>query len=374
MQDGARIWRESLAELERVARPWILAVWLRPTTGLDDDESFLTVAVPSVFHKQYLEQELPRLIASAVCAAGYGTLRVQYCVSSLPGADDHRAGTAPGGVCSFEPLPPDPVPAHMFTWPALQLNPRWTFESFIMTKGNRHALAACRQLGNTSGGPSNLLVIWGRPGLGKTHLLHAIAHQGLIRRNANQILLTSAEQFLHRLIVAIQRARVSEFRRSQRDATLLLVDDIDLLAGSGDLQEEFVDSFKALDDGNTQIVWTSALPIGAMSWLEAGVLMRFGGGTIAEVQPPDRAERIAVLQARAVQRAASIPPDVLEYLAEHIEADVRRLDGALDQVIFLAELQGAPVDLEVAVEAITHRSQGVLPRRDTLRLGQSAGR
>ena len=84
MQDGARIWRESLAELERVARPWILAVWLRPTTGLDDDESFLTVAVPSVFHKQYLEQELPRLIASAVCAARYGTLRVQYCVASLP--------------------------------------------------------------------------------------------------------------------------------------------------------------------------------------------------------------------------------------------------------------------------------------------------
>ena len=360
MWDGVRIWQEALTELESEMRPQSFDTWLRHTSCLECDGSLLTIGVPNVFTGEYLDKKIPHLIEKAFQNLGWGDIRIRYRVAPTAGEEVDAKGTSE--KTGFGSEPPQAKTSAVPSWqrdkalsddllgPSLHLQPRWTFDTFVPTSGNRLALEACRHLADGSDAPFNPLLIWGGTGLGKTHLLHAIAHEALRRYSSDAIL--SGEQFMTGMINAIQKGRHEAFRQCLRGASVLLLDDMHILAGKESTQEEFLYTFDAIHEADRRIVLTSVCHPEKISGLKERLRSRFSGGLITELKPLGFSERIAILQAKAEQYELPIPQDVIEYLAEHIQSDVRRLEGALRYATTLSQMQDAPVTVEFAAKAV----------------------
>ncbi len=246
------------------------------------------------------------------------------------------------------PAPPNgsTMPGH--TLESSRLNPQYTFDNFVIGPSNRLANAAARAAAETPGRVFNPLVIYGGSGLGKTHLMHALGHYVLHLYPEAKVRYVSTEELTNEFINAISENQTVDFRRRYREVDVLLIDDIHFLEGKIQTQEEFFHTFNTLQNAEKQIVMTSDRPPKLLEALEPRLRSRFQSGLIADVHAPDLETRIAILYKKAEQERLSVDPDVLQFIADKIQTNIRELEGALIRVAAFASLNGQPVDLALA--------------------------
>ncbi|HEX6796808.1 MAG TPA: chromosomal replication initiator protein DnaA [Ktedonobacterales bacterium] len=248
--------------------------------------------------------------------------------------------------------------------PRPRLNSRYTFSTFIVGSANRFAHASSMAVADAPGEAYNPLFLYGGVGLGKTHLLHAIGHATL-ERNLT-VLYVSSETFTNEIIDAIRYRTTDEFRAKYRSVDVLLVDDIQFIAGKDSTEEEFFHTFNSLHEANKQIVICSDRPPKAIVSLAERLRSRFEWGLIADIQPPDRETRIAILLAKAEMMGRAIPDEVVEYLAVRVQSNIRELEGSLNRLIAFAHLQGMPLTVETVKAALANLASDGKPRRVTI--------
>ncbi len=242
--------------------------------------------------------------------------------------------------------------AEAATSPALPLNPRYLFETFVVGSSNQFAHAAARAVAESPARSYNPLFLYGGVGLGKTHLLHAIGHQ-IERRHAGlRIGYQTAEQFVNDLIASIRHNRMPEFRERQRNIDVLLVDDVQFLAGKERTQEEFFHTFNTLYSSQKQIILSSDSPPRNIPALEERLRSRFEWGLIADIQPPDLETKIAILRRKAELEGVYLPDDVALFVANQVRANIRELEGLLNRVVAFSSLTGRPLSLDLARETL----------------------
>ncbi|MGY8713436.1 MAG: chromosomal replication initiator protein DnaA [Verrucomicrobiia bacterium] len=246
---------------------------------------------------------------------------------------------------------PNPKSSSRMTGPALQgrslgINPKNTFSNFIVGGGSELAHAACVAASNAPAHAYNPLFLYGETGLGKTHLMHAVAHQALNRNPSCRITYVSCEKFTNEFIRAIQENTLTKFRSRYRSCDYLLIDDIQFLAGKERIQEEFFHTFNDIYDSQRQIFLTSDRPAGEIDKIESRLLSRFQWGLVADIQAPDWETRVAILKCKADAMGISIEPEIIEFLAKSIARNVRRMEGALTRVAGYVGLTRRKADLE----------------------------
>jgi chromosomal replication initiator protein DnaA len=255
----------------------------------------------------------------------------------------------------------DPGYAQSFSIPAPRLNARYTFSTFIVGPGNQLAHAASLAVAEAPGHAYNPLFLYGGVGLGKTHLLHAIGHTAL--ENGMTVLYVSSETFTNEMINAIRYRTNEEFRAKYRSADVLLVDDIQFIAGKDSTEEEFFHTFNSLYESNKQIVMCSDRPPKAIVSLEERLRSRFEWGLIADIQPPELETRVAILRAKADLSQRLVPDDVIQYLASRVQSNIRELEGSLNRLLAFSQLQRMPLTIDTAKAALANIATDARQRR-----------
>ena len=309
----------------------------------------VTLGVPNPIHQFFIESNYSDLLASAIAEVFGAPVQLRF--QSVQG------GTEPLNEKREEPIAsaPSKMSKPVVSVPT-GMNPANTFDSFIVGSNNQFAHAAAQAVANAPARTYNPLFVYGGPGLGKTHLLQAIGHHVLsVKKNAKVVYLRS-EQFTNEFIDAIQNNALVAFRKRYRQADILMIDDIQFFAGKAATQEEFFHTFGALHDGHKQIVLSSDRPPSEIANLEQRLVSRFEWGMTAEIQPPDMETRIAILQGKASRMHIEIEQWVLEFLADKIRSDIRRLEGALMRVAAYKSLSGQQLN----GDALEHLLRDVL--------------
>lgn len=330
------------------------AVWLTSFSGVEPlelDHGVLTLAVPSAVLKERIEGRYLALVRDALVDAGGGDVALAIQVRPGAGEDplvrrDDRPEVGPRGGTDLDRRPaaadlgPEPTRA--------ETEPRYTFEAFVIGASNRFAHAAALSVAEQPGRSYNPLFIHGHAGLGKTHLLQAIAHYVRSVYPSYVVRYVTTENFLNQFVEAIRTNTPSEFKRRYREIDVLLLDDIQFIEGREGLQEELFHTFNHLHEGDRQIVLSSDRPPDAMSTLEDRLRSRFKMGLITDIQPPDFETRLAIVRKKAERESTLIPPDVLEFIATHVKDNIRELEGALIRVSAFASLTKQPLSSELA--------------------------
>jgi chromosomal replication initiator protein len=337
--------------------------WLRDSKLVTYEDGTFVVAVKNGYAKDWLENRLLATIKRTLTRLANRTVDVRFVVggkASRPAEDDvpllrAHVDAEESALDSRTPDAPTTRPSS-----GRGLNPRYTFDSFIVGPGNRLAHAASMAVVESPAGAYNPLFIYGGVGLGKTHLLHAIGHA--CRDRGIDTLYVSSETFTNDLIEAIRSHTTDTFREKYRTADVLLVDDIQFIAGKERTQEEFFHTFNALHGAEKQIVLSSDRAPKALSTLEKRLCSRFEWGLIADVQAPDLETRIAILRTKAAFSEIQIPDAILSSIATQIQSNIRELEGALNQVVAMARLTDRPITPEVADMALGN----LLPQRREL--------
>ncbi|MGH8823413.1 MAG: chromosomal replication initiator protein DnaA [Jiangellaceae bacterium] len=330
----------------------------RPLTLVEDTA---VVAVPSDFARIQLEQRLRPMLVEALgqilgrpvglavsVAPSTDELLPLIAAADTSAAESVESGTAGIGEPAYAPQHVAAEPLRRTDAEQPRLNPRYSFETFVIGSSNRFAHAAAVAVAEAPGKAYNPLLIYGDSGLGKTHLLHAIGHYVRTIYPGTRVRYVSSEEFTTDFINSIRDDKASAFQRRYRDMDVLLIDDIQFLEGKIQTQEEFFHTFNTLHNATKQIVITSDRPPKQLSALEDRLRNRFEWGLICDVQPPDLETRIAILSKKADQDHLNVPPDVLEYIASRIATNIRELEGALIRVTAFASLNRQPVDLALA--------------------------
>ncbi|HEY48768.1 MAG TPA: chromosomal replication initiator protein DnaA [Dehalococcoidia bacterium] len=345
---AADIWQAALEELQGKVSPANYNTWLKNTVGLSQQDGSLIVGVPSTFVTESLEKRLHPLIEQTVSGITGRPLKVQFQVHLGDGSGE------------LGPTPPTPSPRR-YSQRASQpkFNRRYTFETFIVGSSNRLAHAAAQRVAQDPGGSYNPLFVYSGVGLGKTHLLHAIGWVAL--RSCPKVMYVTAEQFTNEFISAIREGKSEDFRNKYRSVDVLLLDDVQFIAGKEQTQEGLFHTFNDLHNENRQIVLSCDRPPRTLTLLEDRLRSRFEGGLIVDMQPPDLETRIAILQIKAKEQKTAVPAEVLNQIAHRIHKNIRELEGALNRVLAFARLIQEPMTPELVAKALaeittdTHR-------------------
>jgi len=350
--DLQQLWQAALGELQlQMSRP-NFETWFKETALAALDGDTCVVAVPNPFTLEWLETRCVPLIRKTLIGILGRPVDVRFVLKTGPAAAAASAPAAPLlGLVPEEPGEPSRRPRRPPTVASTPLNPKYTFAEFVVGSGNRLAHAACLAVADTPGRAYNPLFIYGGVGLGKTHLLHAIAHQ-VLAVPGTRVVYVSSETFTNEMIDSIRQRRGEEFRAKYRNCDVLLIDDIQFIAGKESTQEEFFHTFNAVHGASGQIVLSSDRPPQAIPTLEDRLRSRFAWGLIADIQPPDLETRIAILQAKCDKLDVAVPGDVLAYIAHKVQSNIRELEGTLNRVVAHATLSQQPVTTELAVAAL----------------------
>ena len=360
---AAQVWQAALGELQLQMTKPTFDTWLKNTSLISYEDGTFVIGVHNAYAKDWLENRLLSIIKRALVGIVGRSVEVKFVVWPKERAASKRsAGTQELGPLLSGDKARTLTPPRAKS-PAM-LNPKYTFETFVVGPSNRLAHAASLAVAENPADAYNPLFIYGGVGLGKTHLLQAIGH--VCQRKALRVLYVSSEEFTNDLINSIRNHTTEHFRDKYRTIDILLVDDIQFIAGKESTQEEFFHTFNTLYAANKQIVISSDRPPKAILTLEERLRSRFEGGLIADIQPPDLETRIAILRFKAEAQPLSVPDEVIDLIAHRVLSNVRELEGALNRVVAYAKLTGRPLTLEVASVAL----RDLLPRRESISLEQ----
>ena len=330
-------WEKILQHMERRVNPHSFATWFVPTRQEGADSSKLTVRVPSRPFRKRLTETYGELLQAVLVEVGMADTQLEF-------------------VCAEQEAP---VAAQASKQARLdfdsvdhQLNPRYTFDSFVVGGSNQFAHAAALAVAEAPSKAYNPLYLYGGVGMGKTHLMQAIGHLVKARNPALRLTYISAEKFTNEVINSLRFDRMLSFRDRFRSMDVLLVDDIQFIAGKERTQEEFFHTFNALHDLQKQIVLSSDCPPKEIAAIEERLRSRFEWGLIADIQPPDLETKIAILQKKAENEHCPLPGEVAEFIARSIKSNVRELEGALTRLLAYTSLTGAPVNLATAQQGL----------------------
>ena len=336
-----QLWEAVLGRLQvQVTRP-AFDTWLKGTSGIGLADRRLLVGVPTAFAAEWLEHRMYQLIDAAVSAVVRSPLEVVFEVRQ-----PHTNGGPAPELPATAPRPARPMPDPNGS----PVSPHHTFDSFVVSGSNQLAHAAAAAVADRPGGQFNPLFIYSGVGLGKTHLLHAIATRAQARGAA--VLYTSTEQFTNDFIAAIREHKTTELRHRHRQVDVLLMDDIQFISGKEQTQEGFFHTFNSLHSAERQVVIASDRPPAALPVLSDRLRSRFEGGLVADIQQPELETRVAILLQRCRETAVAIPNDVIAYLARRFASNVRQLEGGLTRVTAMAQFVGTPITLEMAKQVL----------------------
>ena len=340
-------WEKILAHLQQRLNPQTFATWFKPTRLEAVKGEILAVRVPNLVFQKWLSTDGEQLVAEAQAALDLKQYRVEF----LPEPEsDARAARLRDGQArrSSDGASQAAQPRLDFDSTDYQLNPRYTFDSFVVGSSNQFAHAAALAVAEQPSKAYNPLFLYGGVGLGKTHLMQAVGQQVRARNRALRVSYLSAEKFTNEVIQSLRFERVVSFRDKYRTVDVLLLDDIQFLAGKERTQEEFFHTFNALYDAQKQIVISSDAPPKEIPTLEERLRSRFEWGLIADIQPPDLETKIAILMKKAEKENAALPADVAEFIARGIRSNIRELEGALTRLQAYSSLIGEPISLQLA--------------------------
>ena len=340
------LWEQVLARVETKVNRHSFYTWFKPTSFVGEDRSTVTVRVPNALFKDWLTKHYSAVITEAMTEVKRSGLAVNFVSDSQPDATMIALAPDEAAVLEVEPAPTPISPG------SAGLNPRYTFDTFIVGSSNQFAHAACRAVAELPSRSYNPLYIYGGVGLGKTHLMHAVGHYVLNHDRNLKLTYISSERFMNEMINAVRYDRVIDFRERYRSVDLLLVDDIQFLAGKEGTQTEFFHTFNALYDSQKQIVLSSDCPPHEIPALEERLRSRFEWGLIADIQSPDLETKIAILKKKAETEAVPLPDDVAIYIAGRIKSNIRELEGSLIRLIAYASLTGQEISLPLAQEVL----------------------
>ena len=334
--------------------------WLEPTTALSYENDIIYVSVPDQFAADWNESKHAALLS------GLAPVALGQPISVIFKVNEERKARP---QMDFFVAPPAEVRSlsGLNRSTTAPLSARYTFDHFVIGKSNELAAAAAQAVAQVPGKVYNPLFLYGDTGVGKTHLMQAIAHAILEKTPATRITFIGTEQFTNELVASIQGRTTSDFRKRFRETDLLLVDDIHFLKGKEATQEEFFHTFNALYEGGRQIVLTSDRPPSEIPGLEARLVSRFQWGMVADIKLPDLEHRIAILRHKAEldHLELTIPDDVTRFIAENIRSNVRELEGSVIKLLAYASLKHKEITVDVAKEALRDKLQGLAAASNT---------
>lgn len=354
---AATIWDQVLTLIEGKVGQHSFSTWFKPTSLKADNGGALVVHVPAALYVEWLPRHYSVVMAEALSEAGRGQVQLIFEVQGTPAATPPPPPIAQAALPTPQRTVNPPVDTAEVVLPATTLipgglNPRYTFDTFIVGPSNQFAHAACRAVAEAPSRSYNPLFIYGGVGLGKTHLMHAIGHY-VVQHNSNLVLTyISSERFMNEMINAVRFDRVLEFRARYRSVDVLLVDDIQFVSGKEGTQTEFFHTFNALHDAQKQIVISSDRPPHEIPALEERLRSRFEWGLIADIQPPDLETKTAILKKKAETEAVPLPDNVAMYIASRIKSNIRELEGSLIRLLAYASLTGRPLTIELAQDVL----------------------
>jgi len=353
------IWDQVLTLIEGKVGQHSFSTWFKPTTLKADQGRALVVQVPANLYVEWLPRHYSVVLAEALAEVGRPQVQLVFEVAGPQATPRHTAApqdvsTTPEPAATVE-VDDRPVSVEPLSPVAVipgGLNPRYTFDTFIVGPSNQFAHAACRAVAEAPSRSYNPLFIYGGVGLGKTHLMHAIGHYVVQHNPGLTLTYISSERFMNEMINAVRFDRVLEFRSRYRSVDVLLVDDIQFVSGKEGTQTEFFHTFNALHDAQKQIVISSDRPPHEIPALEERLRSRFEWGLIADIQPPDLETKTAILKKKAENEAVPLPDNVAMYIASRIKSNIRELEGSLIRLLAYASLTGRPLTIELAQDVL----------------------
>jgi chromosomal replication initiator protein len=359
-------WQSTQGELELNLGRGSYVTWLKSTKFISYEDGQFFIGVPNGYVKEWLEHRMLNDIKRVLNERMARSVEVTFVLMSANGVISTPVSTLRNADAEAE----DTMPAAPQTRNAVRdggstvirntsssafandgLNPRYTFDAFVVGSGNRMAHAAAMSVAEMPADRYNPLFLYGGSGLGKTHLLHAVGHAA--RKRGLQVTYVTSETFTNELIAAIRSQSTDDFRNKYRHVDMLLMDDVQFIAGKESTQEEFFHTFNALHGSNKQIVVTSDRPPKMMVTLEDRLRSRFEWGLMTDIAPPDLETRMAILQQKTAARHADIAQDVIEFVAKQVQSNVRELEGALTRLIATADMTGRPITVSFARDTLT---------------------
>jgi len=347
--NAAQAWQSVLGQLQMEMPRASFDTWVRDTRPVSYEDGVMTIAVRNAYARDWLENRLLSSISRLLAGMMEQDVDVRFVVAS-----EYDIAEVESAAEAERTNPPEPASAKQRN---TTLNPRYTFENFVVGANTRLAHAAALAVAEKPARAYNPLFLYGGVGLGKTHLLHAIGNACHFR--GLSVLYVSSEEFTNDLINAIRAHTTQAFREKYRSIDVLLIDDIQFIAGKESTQEEFFHTFNTLHSQDKQIIVSSDRPPKSLVTLEERLRSRFEWGLIADIQQPDFETRLAILRYKAERAGREIPNDVMEMIARRVQSNIRELEGALNRIVAYAELVGAPINQRLAEMALVD----LLPQR-----------
>lgn len=342
--EAQRIWSAARKHLQTLLAPDIYRLWFAPVRPLQQSDNTLVLGVANDFSGLWLQENYRSVLEDAVALASGRRMEILF---EVTGEAPEQLREAPDTEPPAPSMPQKAATTAAAAKPAqeLQFNPKYTFETFVVGNNNNFAYASAQAVAQAPGKSYNPLFLYGGVGLGKTHLLHAIGQYVLAHKPRARVAYLSCERFTNEFIDALQNSSLVQFRKRYRQTDVLLIDDVQFLAGKERIQEEFFHTFNTLHEARKQIVLSCDRPANEIQGLEQRLVSRFEWGLVADLQPPDVEMRLAILRKKAELMNARLPDEIFEFMAKHIRSNIRRLEGALIRVASYASLTGKPLTI-----------------------------
>jgi chromosomal replication initiator protein len=363
--NAEQAWQSVLGQLQMEMPRASFDTWVRDTKPVSYQDGTLTIGVRNAYARDWLESRLASTVSRLLVGILNAIVAVNFVVNSselettmdeVPLAQtepvDAYQRSGASSATDDQPIRPS------------NMNPRYLFDTFVVGSGNRLAHAACQAVAEKPARAYNPLFLYGGVGLGKTHLLHAIGNN--CHERGLNVLYVSSEEFTNDMITAIRTHTNQAFREKYRSADVLLVDDIQFIAGKESTQEEFFHTFNTLHGQDKQIIVSSDRPPKSLNTLDERLRSRFEWGLTADIQPPDLETRLAILRSKAERTGRQIPDDILESIARRVQSNIRELEGALNRILAFADLSGAHLNaqlVEVALADLLPQRNDVQPQK-----------
>jgi len=356
---ASEVWKRLLNRARNDIPEQTFRTWLEPTEALSLEGDTISVAVPDQFAADWNESKHAELFST------YGPIVLGHPIRVVFKVNEERRKRSQMDFFVALPVSSFATPKGQLNANQAPLSSRYTFNHFVIGKSNELAAAAAHAVAQAPGKVYNPLFIYGDTGIGKTHLMQAIAHDILTRNSEIRITFVGTEQFTNELIGSIQNHTTPIFRRQYRETDLLLIDDVHFLRGKEATQQEFFHTFNALYEAGRQIVLTSDRPPSEIPSLEARLVSRFQWGMVADIELPDFEHRVAILRQKALldHLEHSIPEDVIRFIAENVKSSVRELEGSIIKLLAFASLKHRDISIDLAQEALRdklHSTNGEL--------------